>query len=67
MTNPIAYLDWSVDVECPECKEVFDISYNDDDRIVASAIFNNNWEVLKDREVTCEYCEHEFKIDSVEY
>jgi len=67
MSEPIAYLDWSVDVECPKCKECFDISYDDDDRVVASAIFNNNWDALKDHEVICEHCKHEFKIEGVEY
>ena len=67
MRNPIAYLDWSVDVECPACKEEFDLTDHDDDRVVASAIFNNNWDALKGYEAICEHCQHEFKIESVEY
>ena len=67
MKPPIAYLDWSVDVECPACKEEFNIAKDDDDHVVSSAIFHNNWELLKDYEVTCTGCQHEFKIDSVEW
>lgn len=62
-----AYLDWSLDVECPKCGETTDLSANDDDAVVSGAIFHNNWDALKGFEVTCENCGHEFKLDEVEY
>lgn len=62
-----AYLEYSVNVECPKCEESTDLVDNDDDHIVSRAIFSNNWDALKGHEVTCEHCGHEFKIEKVEY
>ena len=62
-----AYVDWSLEIECPSCKQEFNLAYCDDDGVFASAIFNNNWDSLRGDEVQCIYCEHKFKIDSVEY
>lgn len=66
MSN-IAYVDWSLDIECPKCGETFNIANNDEDGVFASAIFNNNWDSLNGEEIKCIYCYHKFKIDSVEY
>jgi ribosomal protein S27E len=62
-----ANLSWSMDVECPKCDNYFDLVDNDDDGVVATAIFSNNWDALKEFEVTCPECGHEFEIDGVEY
>lgn len=67
MTAPTAYLSWSLDIECPACKEEFDLTTNDEDRIVARAIFHNVWEELEGYEAVCINCQHEFKIEKVEY
>jgi hypothetical protein len=61
-----AQLDWQLDVQCPKCEEYIDLTKNDDDCIVSSAIFNNNWDALKGFDVTCK-CGHEFQLDGVEY
>ena len=65
--DPTAYLSWSLDVDCPHCKESVDLSDNDDENTVFSAIFNNDWGNLKGHEVTCPHCAAEFKISEVEY
>lgn len=62
-----AYLSWSVDVDCPKCGESNDLSKSDDDKVVANAIFHNNWDALKGFEVICESCKHAFILDAVEY
>lgn len=64
-----AYLDWSLDVECPKCKEDNDLASgsHDGDHTVSRAIFSNAWADLKGHEVTCEHCGHEFKLDEVGY
>lgn len=69
MTTITASLSWSLDVDCPACEEIIELAespYSDDQHIVV-AIFNNKWDSLKGYEVTCKYCQHEFKIDEVEY
>lgn len=66
--NPVAYLDWSVNVKCPKCGDGFDIKEGDRDcdGLIARAIFGNAWGQLKGHEVTCD-CGHEFKLSAVEY
>ena len=60
-----AYLDWSLEVECPACHEEFDLAKDDDDNVVANAIFNNNWEALEGYEAICPECFHEFLLTEV--
>jgi len=62
-----AYVDWSLEIECPKCKEEFNLANMDDDGKYATAIFNNTWKKLHGEEVKCIYCNHEFLIDGVEY
>lgn len=69
MTTITASLSWSLDVDCPSCEKILDLSdspYADDQDIVV-AIFSNKWDVLKGYKVTCKFCNHEFKIDEIEY
>lgn len=62
-----AYLEWSLEVECPKCGEDTDLAKNDDDNIVSGAIFNNNWDALKGHDVKCAHCGYEFALSAVEY
>jgi hypothetical protein len=62
-----AYLDYSVEIQCPVCHQFNNLADSDDDHIVSAAIFNNKWDTLEGHEVECSHCHHEFKIDSVEY
>ena len=64
----IACLSWSLDVECPGCKEDIDLSACDtDDYSIARRIFTNEWDKLQGHEITCPHCAHEFTLDGVEY
>jgi hypothetical protein len=62
-----AYLDWSLNIDCPKCGNENDISAPDDDAIVSNAIFHNNWDALKGFDVVCNMCGHDFVVDCVEY
>lgn len=62
-----ATLSWSLDVECPLCHLNNDLSNDDDDGIVAKAIFNNRWDDLVGEIFTCQECGAEFKLSEVEY
>jgi phage terminase large subunit GpA-like protein len=64
-----ARLDWSLYVTCPKCDESNDLNSGDHDceNQIARRIFTNEWDKLKDWEVTCEHCGHEFKLAGVEY
>jgi len=68
-TNPIGILSWSLDVECPKCKEDFDAVEQDadGDYVIATKIFNNDWNSVAGCELTCPNCKHEFQIGGVEY
>lgn len=63
--KPIAYLDWSLDVDCPKCGEVTDLACSESD--MARYIFQSAWDKLRGWEVTCAHCGHEFEIEKVEY
>ena len=67
--KPTANLDWSLYAHCPKCEEDNDLANlkHDSDSNIATLIFTNSWDKLKDWEVTCEHCGHEFKIEKVEY
>lgn len=69
MTTPIAYLEWSLNVECPKCKESNDLAHpeHDSEHSIAKHIFANDWDKLQGWEVTCLHCGHEFTIDSAQY
>ncbi len=64
-----ATLDWSLDVDCPDCKESVNLTEYDSatDYSIAKLIFNNKWSQLEGYEITCPHCAHEFKLDKVEY
>ena len=63
----IAYLEWSVDVECPACGECFDLAKDDDDHIVGNAIFGDKREDLVGYEAVCPECSHEFLISEIQH
>lgn len=69
MSDINAILSWSLDVECPHCKEEFDIAAIDHefDNRFAYAIFNNQWDDLNESEIDCPKCEKTFEISKVEY
>ena len=69
MTSPTAQLEWSLYVECPNCKESNDLAgpEHDAEHYISGFIFNNKWDKLQGWEVTCEHCQHEFKLNKVEY
>lgn len=62
-----ARLYWSLYVDCPKCGETFDLADHDDEYTCAKAVFTNQWDLLKGREVTCPKCDHEFKLEKVDY
>ena len=67
--KPIALLDWSLNVDCPSCKEEIDLVEYDsaDDYHIAQKIFSNAWSKLEGFEITCPHCQHEFELGKVEY
>lgn len=67
--RPRPQLDWSMHVECPQCKEDFDAVDQDmrNDSVLAQIVFNNRWDDAAGHELTCPNCEHEFEIGSIEY
>lgn len=66
----IAYIDWSLDIECPHCEENVDlVQYESDtgDNSIAGRIFTNQWDKLNGMIIECPYCRKDFTIDKVEY
>jgi predicted RNA-binding Zn-ribbon protein involved in translation (DUF1610 family) len=66
MSN-IAYLEWSLHVECPSCGEEFDLCDQDFENAFGQAIFTNKWNDLIGEEVTCDHCGYEFELDEVQH
>jgi len=70
MKTAIAFLDWSLDVDCPHCGENVDLvrlERDGGDNSIATRIFTNNWDALKGWDVECPNCKHDFTLDHVEY
>lgn len=66
----VAFLDWSLDIDCPRCGNVVDlVQYDADsgDNDIANMIFRNRWDHLEGYDIECPRCKHDFKIDRVEY
>ena len=66
----IAFLDWSLDIDCPHCKETVDlVQYESDtgDNSIARRIFTSQWDALTGWDIECPHCRNDFKIDKVEY
>lgn len=66
-SSAAAHLQWSLDVECPICKESVDIAQHDDEHDITTSIFNNQWGALIDYDFTCPECGEEFLISGVVY
>lgn len=68
-SNPIGIISWQLNVECPKCEEEFDVVGQDANRdyVIATKIFNNDWDSVAGCDVTCPNCEHEFQIGGIEY
>lgn len=62
-----ARLNWTLYIDCPACDAMVDLVDQDDNQIFATAIFNNKWGSAKGEEVFCDECNHEFKVDDIEY
>lgn len=62
-------LHYSLIVECPYCKEEYDLCDQDDDGQYSTPIFNNKWDDIKGFEITCPRpdCDMVATIKSVEY
>lgn len=69
MTNPTAYLEWSLHVYCPKCEQSNDLAgpEHDSEQEISGHIFKSTWDKLEGWEVTCQHCGHEFKIEEVVY
>ena len=66
--KPIARLNYDLYVRCPACGIEFDLIENNDvDSRISIPLFNNQWGDLGGLEVVCDRCNHEFKIEKVEY
>jgi hypothetical protein len=64
-----AILNWSLYVDCPNCKSRNDLSdaHHDVEYHIARRIFTNEWDKLAGWEVVCDSCGHEFLLDGVVY
>lgn len=70
MKKAIAFLDWSLDVDCPHCEKIVDLvklEGDAGDNSFSHRIFTNNWDDLKDWDIECPHCLNDFKLDHVEY
>lgn len=65
-------LSWSLDCECPHCKEDLDLErlgecYPDHAAEISQAIFNNKWDDLEDYEFPCPECDKDIVIKEIVY
>ena len=58
---------YTLHVDCPECKREFDLVDHDHDSVFSRAIFNNAWDDLNGESIDCPYCDCEFLCDEIEY
>lgn len=65
--KPLAFLNFSLYVNCPHCDELMDLSENDFDYIVTNALFDNRWDDLNGYDTSCPKCDTDFQIEKVVY
>jgi len=55
-------------VKCPLCGTVLDLADgdNDSDGEFSTPIFNNRWDDLRGKIVSCSFCDQDFQIREVE-
>ena len=55
-------------VKCPICLTILDLADADNDSAfnISPSIFNNRWDTLKGKIVSCSFCDQDFKIGEVE-
>ena len=68
-SKPIAQLDWSLRVECPNCNESLDAAGIDagNDYTITKMVFSNRWDDITGCSITCPECGHEFELGGMEY
>lgn len=68
--NATAFLDWSLEVDCPHCDETVDLvelESDSGDYDIANRIFTSKWGELAGWDVKCPHCKHDFKLEKVHY
>ena len=65
----VATLSWSLDVECPHCKQEFDLVDTDSERDyrITNKVFYNQWNKVAGMDVTCPHCKQDFELEKMEY
>jgi len=68
MKKSIAYLNFNIETECPNCGYIIDLVYYEEgnDPVIIKSLFNNKWSNLN-YEVTCPNCEREFIVNDIEH
>lgn len=62
-----AFLEFNMYAFCPICGKELELDEYDDESWLANLIFTNQWDKVKGFKICCEYCNHEFELDGVEY
>ncbi len=65
MTN-VGFVGISLIVYCPACDTKFD-EVDQDNSEAAGLICTNEWDKIKELDITCPHCFFEFKLDDVQY
>lgn len=66
----IAFIDYSLDIECPQCKQEIDLveyESNSGENFLSCQIFTSKWDDISGYLVECPHCHNDFQIDKVEY
>lgn len=70
MKKAIITVEIYLETYCPYCDETINIlqdKQNNMDNKLIEPIINNKWEDLEDEIVLCPECDHDFRIEKVEF
>lgn len=70
MKQATAFLEYSINVDCPHCEkevDLLDVESNAGDNSISAIVFTNEWDQLKGWPIECPHCHMDFELAGLEY
>jgi glutaredoxin len=70
MKQATAFLEYSINVDCPHCEndvDLLDVESNAGDNSISARVFTSEWDQLKGWPIECPHCHTDFELARLEY